>query len=211
MSCYPNYEYVPDYFTPSDNTAFMPSYRKSRSRTTVSFESPLGVETGIFVRSVEQMTSANTISISFSSNVFKVMVDGNVAEQYDVRAGPGSFSALRQALSDSNLIEMPPFRMDIYDTVRAVEDDTVGMSSFSETFLKGGSGPPTTGPESVPVLTGPSRALVCIASYENERGVMQTPPAGERLLQWNGTNWISYTNGVQGNCPIDGHPSILQP
>lgn len=224
MSCLPNYNFIPN-DPPSRATRTAPSYNKHRSRVTViddSYSPPTSTEDqntvgegiggepptiedhGIFVRSKEQTTAANNISIEQTLTKFIVRFDNQIVEEYEISPF-ATISSLRSKLSSSNYIEMPEFQFDIYDIVRTIEDDQYGkLFEFGETALVGGEGPPSDGPLNHNIKTGTSRALVIVQSMEDVTGRTVDSHPSERVLQWNGEYWISYQNANQGQCPLDG-------
>jgi hypothetical protein len=74
----------------------------------------------------------------------------------------------------------------------------------AESFLSATG--PTTSPEFIDLFvaatrTGEERAIVIISTAENFEGSTTTPSQADKTLQFNGTDFIPYTNIVPGQCP----------
>jgi hypothetical protein len=123
--------------------------------------------------------------------------------------GEGSIAALRALVASSQYIEMPTLNFDIFDP-RTTEDDTLvdlspgGVTSFSLSYLRGGSGAPTDASGLAGIRTGPERTIIILATSENADGSPGTPPWHRRVRQWTGSQWVTYANLVQGACPYVG-------
>lgn len=222
--CLPTYDWRPS-FSPSSATLSCNTYDKHRSRITVLNPNyvppgggdpgtPIASNDGLFIRSVDQSTQANNISIEHTGTTFNVYVSDVLVRSFPIGVGAGTYAQLRSMISGTftapfdkpdPTIEMPPFQFDIYDVIRDSEDDLSGLFVFAKINLADGDGPPLVAPDLVNVHTGPTRAMVIISTYEDIRGVSVTPPPGERVSQWDGIDWISYCNLVQGICPGDGN------
>lgn len=207
-SCLPTYEYVPTSFISSDVDCVAPGYDEHRSRRIVTT-----ALTSLFFRSKEQGESNNLIEISLSSNTFTVYYDGDVVEQYaNITMGQGGIAALRTKLAASEYIQMPALKYDIFDT-RTHENDggavivpppgtnipAGGLGTFSRQFLSGASGPPEDFNGLASIRTGPTRTMCIVHTTESVTGA---PISLHQPRQWNGYNWISYANVVQGSCPV---------
>jgi hypothetical protein len=111
-----------------------------------------------------------------------------------------------QISTGSHYIEMPVLNFDIFDN-RVVEDDTLldldpgGVTSFAQTFMRGGSGPPTDDTSLAGIRTGPDRSIIILATTEDSDGSPITPPWTRRVQQWTGAVWATYANLVPNACP----------
>lgn len=191
-SCLPTYSYEPD-FTPSSASCQAPVYSEHRSRLMAG---------GGFFRSIEQGPDTNLIEAEFLGGVFKVYYNGIMVESHNVVAGIGSFSTLRSALASSAWIQMPAWSYDVYDT-RLAEDNVLGgMSYFVKSPFIGGSGGPTSALGLAAIRTGPSRTIFVLSTTESADGSSIDPPANRKVQQWDGVQWITYSNLVSGSCPI---------
>ena len=231
MSCPPGYAYRPtDRAPPSQSSAIV--YTEHRARLFAS---------GTFFRSINQGTSQNDISVEtivtlvsapndfeVTCNVYvsAVLQETFVVPQIVIPAPPppvctGGISALRTAINDagtgSNLIEMPARGFDVYD--RTPPFPAVGgvpnsdpvdncVVAFGPINLAGGDGPPSTAnqPFLDALFTGTQRSIIMVETTEDITGFSVDPSSLRRVQQWDGTQWIQYDNPVQGACPIDGPP-----
>lgn len=215
-SCSPSYSYRPE-FKAGPPICTAPVYQEHRSRLHILKipylpMPPNGLLHGLFFRSKDQSYTVNNISLEMTSSDLNVYFFGQLVEQYPTSGG---ISSLRSRISGtsstpydvpSNYIEMPTFLFDIYDIVRTIEDTTSfgGLFTFPVTKMIGGSGGPTDGSGLAGIRTGPDRSLIVIATTENLTGQPVTPPAEKRVRQWQGANWISYSNLIPRACPIEG-------
>lgn len=102
----------------------------------------------------------------------------------------------------STLIEMLPRGEDTKYDLGGI--DIGCLAPFAETFLVGGDGGPTDGAGLATIRTGPERSIIIIRTTEDYAGEDIRPPGSRRIQQWDGTQWISYCNDVQGSCPLEG-------
>jgi hypothetical protein len=215
MSCSPSYAFRPtDRPSPAQSTA--PGYIEHRGRLFAG---------GTFFRSIEQGQDQNDISleatvdlatITLDVRVLGVIEETFVVPQVLVPGGPpdfidsctGGIDALRLAVNDgitgSIIIEMPDRGFDFFDSGTDPIDNC--LSEFVDTSLSGGSGPPTTANQSFldSIFTGTERTLITIITTESITGFPVTPGSDRRVQQWNGVAWVTYSNLVQGSCPVDG-------
>jgi hypothetical protein len=210
MSCSPSYTYRPtDRPAPAQSTA--PGFTEHRSRLFAG---------GTFFRSIEQGQDQNDISIeatvTLSSITLDVRVLGVLEETFVVPQIAGVFpapctggiDALRLAVNDgitgSIIIEMPTRGFDFFDSGTDPIDNC--LTAFVDAPLTGGSGPPTVGvqPFLDSIFTGSERTLLTIITTESITGFPVTPGSDRRVQQWNGVAWVTYSNLVQGSCPVDG-------
>ena len=197
-SCLPNYEYKPT-FSPSGISCIAPAFSEHRSRRIIN-----GI---LFFRSVLQGPSTNLIEVELISGIFKVYYAGAVVETYLALSGAGGINDLRSKISISQYVEMPVLHFDIFDN-RISENDNIfplpagGLSSFSKQPLIGGSGGPTDNVGLNLIRTGPSRTIYILQTTEDATGRPIDPPASRKVQQWNGFNWVTYSNFVQGACPV---------
>ena len=200
-SCLPNYTYTPT-FTPSGVACLAPGYSEHRSRRTVATSL-----TPLFFRSKDQGPQTNDIAVELVGTSFKVYVSNVVVETYTAVLGAGGIANLRTKLAASTLIEMTPLHYDIYDT-RLNEKDTAlpipagGLAGFAKVSLIGGTGGPRDSVGLASIRTGPSRSIYITQTIENAVGMDVDPPANQKVKQWNGEAWVSYSNYVQGSCPV---------
>ena len=194
MNCSPSYTYRPT-FTPSGVKCSAPGYEEHRSRLT---------ESEMFFRSKDQGPETNYLQLEIDASNLYVYFYGTLVETFPATLGPGGIALLRTQVATSDYIEMPTLGYDIYDT-RITEDDTlIGVTSFPLTYMKGGSGPPTDASTLAGIRTGPERSLVILRTSEDDTGRPTTPPWYKRVLQWNGSEWITHSNLAQGQCPQEG-------
>ena len=72
------------------------------------------------------------------------------------------------------------------------------LTQFGPTFLTGADGLPT-GTVINSIYTGPERTLIILQLTEicgndvNDTGFLYDPPANRKVLQWDGSDWITYT------------------
>lgn len=199
MSCTPSYTYRPN-FTSGSNKCIAPWFVEHRSRLT---------EDQAFFRTIKQGPETNYVELWLTSSLLSVYFESVLVETFSASTGAGSIAALRSAVENpitgSNYIEMPTLGYDIFDP-RSSEDDgpTGGLTPFSRTYMRGGSGPPTTDAGLAGIRTGPERSLIILATTENDQGSPITPPWYSRVQQWNGAAWVTYSNLVAGACPYEG-------
>lgn len=198
MSCPPPYTYRPT-FTPSNVKCRAPFFHEHRSRLSSG---------EMFFRSKDQGPTTNLISLEIGATL-AVRYDGTLVETFPAGSGLGSIAALRSAVSNvvtgSKYIEMPGPMFDIFDG-RIMEDDTItgGVTTFAETYMHGGSGPPTTSAGLTGIRTGPDRSIIILATTEDTDGSPITPPWTRRVKQWTGSAWVAYANLVPKACPYVG-------
>lgn len=233
MSCAPTYSYRPT-FTASNVKCTAPGYPEHRARVTIPGEQTAGIfRTALFFRSKGFGPDKNLISLELPStgtNANKVLVrsDGTIVEIYDPTLGVGGIGRLRALITanTNSIIEMTTLNYDIYDT-RADENDSGGsaavpapvlptdppaadavpdhgLSYFTEYYLVGGEGGPSTASGLAAVRTGPERSIVIIVTTEDHPGNTVDVPIDRKTRQWNGSTWISYSNTSPGSCPIEG-------
>ena len=215
MSCPPPYNYRPS-IPPAKNAA-APTYAEHRSRLFAG---------GTYFRSIDQGQKENRISLQLQDNVdfgsgadpnnFRLTVryDGTPVETYDITqivnmmdgSGDG-IGKLRAATASSEYIEMYPRGADLaYDVTPGNPPipggDNIILTSFVQTYMSGGSGVPEDGSLIARINTGPERTMAIITSSEKQNGISDDPLPHRRVQQWNGDVWISYSNLIQGQCPI---------
>lgn len=118
----------------------------------------------------------------------------------------GGISALRSAVNGtSNEIYMQTRGTDFQDPLGADSPDNC-VSAIPDTPMTGGNGPPSNASQAYldSIFTGKQRTIVMISTYENFVGFPSDPPPSQRIQQYDGTNFISYCNDVQGACPLEG-------
>jgi hypothetical protein len=213
MSCYPSYNYVPDFaVTPAGQVApdcAAPGYAEHRSRLFVG---------GTYFRSKLQGSSWNSIQIRVVDNLNGTLTCSVTHPDYPTETytvtqtagalpedpcSPSGIGSLRTAISNNtdSIVEMYTRGLDINDL--GGEDDPC-LSPFTYTPMSGGSGGPSDSAGLAAIRTGPSRSIIIIRTQEDINGNPVTPPASKRVQQWNGTAWISYCNNVPGECPGEG-------
>ena len=198
-SCLPNYLYDP-VFVPSSTDCVAPSFSEHRSRLTIA---------GLFFRSHEQGPHTNLLEVEYIGTTFNIYRNTMLVEGYTpINTGPGTISLLRGVLSASSFIEMPLFHADVndsrteeYDGVINILHPTSGLQHFTRNFLTGGSGPPTDPVQLSNIRTGPTRTLCVIQTSENATG-QSVQLYSNRTRQWNGYQWVSYSNNTVGQCPL---------
>lgn len=195
MSCPPTYSYRPD-FTPSNTKCIAPFFHEHRSRL---FEGEM------YFRSKDQGPETNYLQLEITGGDLNVYFYGTLMETFPAGSGAGSIAALRAAVASSDYIEMPTLGFDIFDD-RTSEDDTItgGVSPFTLDYMRGGSGPPTDASSLAAIRTGPERSLIILATTEADDGRPVTPPWFRRVQQWTGSDWVTYSNLAQGQCPYEG-------
>lgn len=195
--CAPLYDYRPEDFEAGPTKCIAPLIAERRSRL---------FEGNTFFRSKEQGPDKNSIALECTSGEFRVYVNDTVVEQYPIAVGPGGISALRSQVvaNVSSIIEMPALNADVNDVRAEEDDDIIGLLTFNKTFMTGGSGGPTTRAGLATIRTGPERSIFIVSTTEDESGTDVSPDLAKRIRQWNGTQWISYCNTIQGSCPKEG-------
>lgn len=212
MSCEPLYPYRPS-FTASSSPCTAPGYPEHRARAIVA---------GLFFRSKGFGPERNLISIELPTSgqyagKVLVRVEDEIVETYTPTTGVGGIASLRSLITSntSSIIEMPTLRYDIYDT-RTEENDLAGdplavpptvdggLVAFSRTYLIGGEGGPTSAAGLASIRTGPERTIVIITTTEDDHGTTIDVPLSRKTRQWNGDEWINYSNTVPGACPKEG-------
>lgn len=210
-NCSPSYTYRPVGFVASSTSCYAPYFAEHRSRLTAG---------NAFFRSKNQGPSGNNIAlecVNITTPKFNIYVNGVLVRSYDVSLTAGGIADLRSQLNTDPIssevpIEMTSLNYDIYDT-RIYEDTSedlmqnipyTGLDPFVLVFLSGGDGGPTTAEGLTAIRTGPERTMFILSLTEDTNGADMFPPASRRVQQWNGTEWISYCNLVQGACPGDG-------
>ena len=200
MTCSPPYSFRPD-FTPSrTQKCIAPFFHEHRSRL---------FEDEMFFRSIDQGPETNQLELEIVGAGLNIYFYDTFVENFLTSSGTGSIALLRAAVSHpvtgSKYIEMPILGFDVFDK-RLTEDDTAtgGVTPFIRTFMKGGSGPPTDDAGLAGIRTGPERSLIILASTEILNGSPITPPWYRRVQQWNGYDWVTHSNLVQGICPLTG-------
>lgn len=217
MSCEPTYSYRPS-FTASDSTCTAPGYPETRARVIVA---------GLFFRSKGFGPERNEISVEIPNagpNAGKCLVrmGDDIVETYAPTLGVGGIGRLRSLITSnaSSIIDMNVLRIngdsyDIYDT-RTEENDAAGdplaippttdggLIAFPQTYLIGGQGGPTSDSGLASIRTGPERTLVIIVTTEDIHGKTVDVPLSRKTRQWDGVEWINYSNTVPGACPKEG-------
>jgi hypothetical protein len=220
MSCQPPYDYRPIVAPVADCHA--PVYPEHRSRLFAG---------GTYFRSLEQNPSQNNISLQIADNIdgnpdkFRLTVryyevlgqSVTATETYDVIQVPGlgdgeytcdinAILLLRTAVNGaSQYIEMYPRGTDLgfdYRGEDVIVSDNGCLTTILETFMSGGTGGPT-GPEQIAKIdTGPQRTIIVISTSEKENGESANPLPHKKIMQWNGNEWITYSNNITGQCPL---------
>ena len=204
MSCQPPYDYVPS--IPPAKNAHAPVFPEHRSRRFAG---------GTYFRSIEQGPRWNLISLEITDNIggnpndyqLTVRYDGVVVETYfitqiiNMMDGTGDgIGKLRSATASSQYIEMYPRGSDIaFDNLGT---DGIKLTTFPETYMSGGNGAPEDGSNIASINTGQERTMIIIVTTEKQNGVSDDTPPHRKVQQWNGDVWISYSNLIQGQCPI---------
>lgn len=196
MSCDPTYEYTPTE-RPEPANSVAPTYEEHRSRLFAG---------GTFFRSVDLgSVSLNNILLQIkNSNTLQVWISGMLVEQFVPAAN--TIGALRTAVNaSSNLITMPTRGTDFYD-LGAIDDSALPTINFGFAYMSGATGIPSpiTQPFLDSIFTGPQRTMIIISQTEDANGYPAVPGSARRVLQYNGTEFVSYNNNVQGSCPVDG-------
>ncbi|KKM95920.1 hypothetical protein LCGC14_1183360 [marine sediment metagenome] len=215
MSCVPQYPFRPK-FVASDVKCIALTFEEHRSRLFGG---------GTFFRSIAQGRDRNQLSLevtvvstgplTFDVTLFVRFGGGSPVETFMVTQTEngigdcisGGISALRSAVnSSSTLISMPARGTDFFDS--GTDAATGCMSAFSDTSMTGGDGEldPSVPADLAAILTirtGPTRTLLIISTTENAVGFPVTPPSSNRVRQFDGTVFISFSNLVAGSCPID--------
>lgn len=222
MSCSPGYTYRPT-TRPEPSQSSAPTFTEHRSRLFAG---------ATFFRSIRQGSDRNNISleaivtptdVTLNVRFNAVIQETFVAPHVFVPVPPpgtctGGIAALRTAVNaGSALIEMPARGFDVFDRTPpwpavggAPNSDPMDncVVPFADTPMTGGDGPPTTGnqPFLDSVFTGTERTLIVIFTTEDATGFSVDAPQSRRVQQWDGTQWIQYSNLSPGDCPIDGPP-----
>jgi hypothetical protein len=181
---------------------------------------------GTYFRSIAQGQGENGLSIEIQitpagpANVDDIALivrrDGIIQEtintqQTHVLIPPGSpctggISALRAAVNaNSTEIYMQTRGVDFQDPGGTDAVDNC-VTAITDTSMAGGNGPPSNASQAYldSIFTGKQRTLVMISTYEDFVGFPSDPPPSLRIQQYDGTNFISYCNDVQGACPLEG-------
>ena len=206
MSCQPPYDYRPSYTPRTTARALVRPEHRSRL-----------FAGGTYFRSLEQGQDQNLISLeitaTFGPDEYTLFVryDGTLVETFgpvdqtvDGMSGTcpieNGINNLRTLVNaGSEYIEMFTRGADIvYDFMGF---DSPCLSAFSETFMSGGDGRPRDARDIARINSGPERTLVIITSTEDITGTEIDPPAERKVWQWNGEEWITYSNLEQGKCP----------
>jgi hypothetical protein len=158
----------------------------------------------MFFRSIHQGFEANQIELEIITTL-KIYYTGVHVETFPVTLGPGGIALLRSAVNaGSDYIRMFAPLFDIFDP-RGTEDDTIiGATAFARTHMRGGSGPPTDDAGLNAIRTGPERAIIILATTEDDDGSPLTPPWTRRVQQWTGSDWVTFANLVPRACPYIG-------
>ena len=224
MSCQPSYVYRP---------TVRPIPAQSVAAVDIEHRSRLFIG-GTFFRSIAQGVDENDISLEViltpvggmtDDITLNVRVLGVIEETFftsqTFNVGPdtysGGISALRGEVgdgviviaSDSDIIEMFPRGIypagDFFD-ISGADAANNGLGAFSDTPMTDGDGPPSDAPQPFldSIFTGPERTIVILATHENDLGFSVLPPPSKRIRQYDGADFISYCNDVQGSCPLEG-------
>ena len=220
MSCQPGYVYRPT-IRPLPPQSVAPVDTLNRSRLFAA---------GTYFRSIVQGQGENDLSIEITvvpagpPNVDNITLTvrrlGVIQEapilttQTHVLIPPGSpctggINALRSAVNTlSTVIEMPSRGIypagDFQDGGADVIDNCV--IAIVDTPMTGANGPPSLASPAYldSIFTGNERTIVMIDTAEDPKGFPVLPPPSLRIQQYDGTNFISYCNDVQGACPLEG-------
>jgi len=165
------------------------------SENDISLEVTVVLDTG--------MTYDVTLTVSILGTPTEVLA---VTQTEPVLPGPctGGISALRAEVNaNSSIIEMYPRGSDFFDPGGADAADNC-VTAFADTSMSGGDGPPSnaTQPFLDSIFTGNQRTIVMIDTYEDDTGFPSDPPTSIRIQQYDGTDFITYSNLIQGNCPV---------
>ena len=189
----------------------MPGFTEHRSRLFAG---------GTYFRSVGQGQDKNDISLEITLGAadatLTVRILGVFQESFTVGQTAvlgvctGGITALRSAVNGgSSIIEMPARGTDIFDS--GTDDPGNCLSAFADTNMSGGDGAPANATQAFldTIFTGTElggRSMIAVRSTEDANGNPVDPPASRRVQQWDGTQWIQYTNSIPGQCPVDGPP-----
>lgn len=206
MSCSPSYSYRPT-FTPGATGCSAPLFVERRGRLFAG---------GTFFRSKELGAKWNSVQIEVvtaPSNMMNVTVThpDHPTEFYSVEQIPGTLPedppcttsgiiGLRAAINGNpnSIIEMYPRGNDVNDPGGV---DASCLTPFVAT-LSGADGGPTDGTVVSSIRTGPERTVYIVQLRESANGALVTPGIADRIKQWNGTEWIPYSNATPGVCPL---------
>ena len=201
---------------PKPPYGFRPNFVPSRTNPSAATVSPVArsrrFSGGTYFRSIDQGGDRNDISleavVSGSTVDLNVRFDGSLLETISVAqtvnaSGDcigGGISSLRIAVNASSiLVEMPARGTDINDSGADASSNCV--SAFGDTSMTGATGPSADPAFIESIRTGPERALVIVSTEENSVGFPVAPTAAEKVLQFDGTDFIPYSNLVPGQCP----------
>lgn len=205
MSCLPSYTYTPT-FTPSDTTCTLPAYNANRSRLFgggTYFRSKLQGSRWNSIRlTIEDIPAGKfTATITHPDYPTEIYTVDQSPGAIDEPCSPNGIDNLRSLINvNSLIIEMYGRGLDIeFDP--GGEDDLC-LSVIAPTYFSGGQGGPSDGASLAAIRTGPSRSILAIQTMEAMDGTPVSPPPQLRTQQWNGTEWVEYSNTVPGNCPI---------
>lgn len=212
MSCVPQYPFRPK-FVASDVKCIALTFEEHRSRLFGG---------GTFFRSIDQGEDRNNITLEITVvgpspgtqtvDLF-VRFNTNLVESFQVtqtvngigNCTAGGISALRATVTGSAFIEMLTRGTDFFDS--GGSDDSTGcVSAFAEQNMTGGDGEPVADNKALinSIRTGPERTIIINTTTENSVGFPVTPSTSRRIRQFNGTEFITFSNLVAGSCPIDG-------
>ena len=195
---------------------FRPNFVPSRTNPSAATISPVSRSRlfagGTYFRSIDQGGDRNGISleavVSGSGVDLNVRFDGSLIETISVAQTVnasgncigGGISSLRTAVNaSSTLVEMPARGTDINDSGTDASSNCV--SAFGDTSMAGATGPSADPAFIAAIRTGAERALVIISTEENSVGFPTAPSAAEKVLQFDGTDFIPYSNLIPGQCP----------
>lgn len=226
MTCEPSFAYRPtDRPEPAQSSA--PLFTEHRSRLTAGGTFFRSIDQGIDENDISlEATTDGTfpLELTLTVRVLGVIEETFVVQQTFVPGTPGGpgtppvppptddtciggISALRAAVNDvstgSLIIEMTARGFDIFDGGTDPADNC--LTAFADTPLTGGDGPPSNASQPFldSIFTG-QRTMIIIDTTEDITGFPVTPGPSKRVQQYDGTDFISYCNLVQGNCPLEG-------
>ena len=218
MTCEPSYTltYAPT-VRPLPASSAAPIFAEHRSRLFAG---------GTYFRSLSQSVAANSISLEITvapsgpNNVVLTVSVLNVPQEsfvitqtppiFPATVCSGGISALRSAVNNlttgSAFIEMFTRGADIEFDLLGTDAIDNCVVAFPDTSMGGGSGGPSNASQPFldSIFTGEQRTIIMISTTEDLDGVDIFPPPSRRIQQYDGTNFISYCNDVQGACPLEG-------
>ena len=204
----PPYGFRPEFVPSRTNPSVANVTAEARSRLTAG---------DTFFRSIDQGEDRNDISLELGVSgpavgsqivALDVRFDGSLIETINVSqtvnasgdCTAGGVGDLRTAVNaSSTLVEMPARGFDINDG--GADASSGCVSAFGDTSMTGATGPSADPAFIEAIRTGAERALVIISTREDSTGFPATPSQGDKVLQFDGTDFIPYSNLVPGQCP----------